>query len=309
MEIKVLHNKKLKLEKNVLKLDGLLKDKDRAMAQMEEARKILKKESKDVDQMEKSSLKAYVAMIIGRYDETLEKERLEMVEAKLKYDRAKEEFERLEEKVASLLSLKETLEALEKRYNEELALIKKQMLKENYQFKKEYERKSTQYDRLSKELLEIDEALEAGGIVLKQLHQAKKAFESAANWGIFDMIGGGMLTTMAKHNKINEGKRILMNVSHSLNAYNRELKDVDSSKFINMEIDLSEFLTFADYFFDGIFADFTVQSRINTVKSKIFKGINEIDRINQKLLKEKKVIEKEKENSEKAVDELMLEYL
>src|SRR6056297_890198 len=183
------------------------------------------------------------------------------------------------------------------------------MLKEDTHFKNLYESKRNAYDQTSKELIELVEAIDAGEIVLQELNEAKKAFDSAANWGIFDMVGGGLLATMAKHNKINEGKRILNSVSNSLKDFNRELKDVDQSKFVDMNIDLSEFLTFADYFFDGIFADFTVQSRINNVKSKIATGIREIQRINQKLVYEKKSIKEEKAKNEKALDALIVKYL
>jgi hypothetical protein len=309
MDLKVLQNKKLNLEKKVALLKGLKEERAEASAQMEQARDVFKKESKDVEQMEKSSLKSYVAMIAGRYGETLEKERQEMVEAKLKYDRAKEAFERLDEKVKHHESLKKELENITKEYNQKIKTLREKMLKENTEFKNLYESKRNAYDQTSKELIELVEAIDAGEIVLQELNEAKRAFDSAANWGVFDMVGGGLLATMAKHNKINEGKRILNSVSNSLKDFNRELKDVDQSKFIDMNIDLSDFLTFADYFFDGIFADFTVQSRINNVKSKISTGINEIQRINQKLIYEKQETEEEKIKKEKALDELIGKYI
>jgi len=309
MDLKTLQNKKLNLEKKVALLKGLKEERAEASAQMDQARAVFKKESKDVDKMEKSSLKSYVAMIAGRYGETLEKERQEMVEAKLKYDRAKEAFKRLDEKVKHHESLNKELENITKEYNQNIKALKEKMLKEDTHFKNLYESKRNAYDQTSKELIELVEAIDAGEIVLQELNEAKSAFDSAANWGVFDMIGGGLLATMAKHNKINEGKRILNSVSNSLKDFNRELKDVDQSKFVDMNIDLSEFLTFADYFFDGIFADFTVQSRINNVKSKIATGIREIQRINQKLVYEKESIKEEKAKNEKALDALIVKYL
>ncbi|HKL41433.1 MAG TPA: hypothetical protein VJ962_02445 [Clostridia bacterium] len=309
MDLKSLQNKKLNLEKKVALLKILKEERNEASVQMEQAMDVFKKESKDVEQMEKSSLKSYVAMIAGRYGETLEKERQEMVEAKLKYDRAKEAFKRLDEKVKHHESLNKELENITKEYNQNIKALKEKMLKEDTHFKNLYESKRNAYDQTSKELIELVEAIDAGEIVLQELNEAKSAFDSAANWGVFDMIGGGLLATMAKHNKINEGKRILNSVSNSLKDFNRELKDVDQSKFVDMNIDLSEFLTFADYFFDGIFADFTVQSRINNVKSKIATGIREIQRINQKLVYEKKSIKEEKAKNEKALDALIVKYL
>lgn len=309
MNLKTLQTKKLNLEKKVSSLERLKEERNEAKVQMAQAMDIFKKESKDVEKMENSSLKSYIAMIAGRYGETLQKERQEMVEAKLKYDRAKEAFNKLDEKVKHHEGLKEELESVTRTYNEKLNDLKEKMIKEDPRFKKLYENKRADYDKKSKELIELVEAIDAGSIVLKELNEAKKAFDSAANWGVFDMVGGGLLATMAKHNKINEGKRILNSVSNSLKDFNRELKDVDQSKFIDMNIDLSDFLTFADYFFDGIFADFTVQSRINNVKSKIATGIREIQRINEKLIYEKQAIEEEKAKNEKALDTLIVKYL
>lgn len=309
MDLKTLQTKKLNLEKKVSSLERLKEERNEARVQMAQAMDIFKKESKDVEKMENSSLKSYIAMIAGRYGETLQKERQEMVEAKLKYDRAKNAFNKLDEKVKHHEGLKEELKSVTKIYNEELNDLKEKMIKEDPQFKKIYENKRAAYDKNSKELIELIEAIDAGEIVLKELNEAKKAFDSAANWGVFDMVGGGLLATMAKHNKINEGKKILNSVSNSLKDFNRELKDVDQSKFIDMNIDLSDFLTFADYFFDGIFADFTVQSRINNVKSKIDTGIREIQRINQKLNNEKQEVKEEKEKNEKALDTLIVKYL
>lgn len=309
MDLKELQIKKLNLEKKVLSLSNIKKEQSEAKAQMDKAKDFFKKESKDVEKMEKSSLKSFVTVIFGRYGETIEKERKEMIEAKLKYDRAKLEFERLDKKVKYYNSLNSDLVNITKEYNEKLNELKEKMLEENADFKKIYENKSNLYNKLSKELIEIKEAIDAGKIVLKKLNKAKKAFNSAANWGVFDMIGGGLLATMAKHNKINEGKRILNNVSISLKDYNRELKDVDKSKFIDMNVDISEFLTFADYFFDGIFADFTVQSRINNIKTKISKGINEIKNINQKLISQERIVKNDKVRNEKELDNLVKKYI
>ena len=42
---------------------------------------------------------------------------------------------------------------------------------------------------------EIREAMQAGQEALNYLNQAKDCLNSAGNWGIVDMLGGGMLTT------------------------------------------------------------------------------------------------------------------
>ena len=43
------------------------------------------------------------------------------------------------------------------------------------------------------------EAIEAGRRALNSLQTAKENLNSAKNWGLVDMFGGGFFTTMLKH--------------------------------------------------------------------------------------------------------------
>ena len=46
------------------------------------------------------------------------------------------------------------------------------------------------------------EAIEAGRRALNSLRTAKENLNSAKNWGLVDMFGGGFFTTMLKHSKM-----------------------------------------------------------------------------------------------------------
>ena len=48
---------------------------------------------------------------------------------------------------------------------------------------------------------EIREAIQAGEAALRSLERAKEKMGSAKNWGIFDMMGGGLLRSLFKHSK------------------------------------------------------------------------------------------------------------
>ena len=45
------------------------------------------------------------------------------------------------------------------------------------------------------------EAIEAGRRALNSLRTAKENLNSAKNWGLVDMFGGGFFTTLLKHSK------------------------------------------------------------------------------------------------------------
>lgn len=49
---------------------------------------------------------------------------------------------------------------------------------------------------------EREEAIRAGKRAKKSLEQALDALDSASGWGILDIFGGGLISTLAKHSKI-----------------------------------------------------------------------------------------------------------
>ena len=62
----------------------------------------------------------------------------------------------------------------------------------------------------------------------------------------------------------------------------RSLSDVD--QLVDVDLNISDFLSFADYFFDGIIADWMVQSKIKDARFQVDKAIRELNRIKNTLL-------------------------
>ena len=110
------------------------------------------------------------------------------------------------------------------------------------------------------------EAIEAGRRALNSLSAAKENLNSAKNWGLVDMFGGGFFSTMLKHSKMDHAKQNMDQAKYDLRNFSRELNDVNMA--CDLHIDTGDFLSFADYFFDGFVVDWMVQDRINTAKSK-----------------------------------------
>lgn len=51
------------------------------------------------------------------------------------------------------------------------------------------------------------EAIEAGQRALSSLRIAKENLNSAKNWGLVDMFGGGFFSTMLKHSKMDQARQ------------------------------------------------------------------------------------------------------
>ena len=136
---------------------------------------------------------------------------------------------------------------------------------------------------------ELDEAIAAADETIDLLDQAYASMSSARNWGLFDMVGGGLFSTMVKREKMRDGRYYMNEAKRSLMKLKDELDDVDDLP--DLDIDMDDFLSFADFFFDGFFADFMVQGRINDAREKIDQTLRVVCEIREKLIERKEMID------------------
>lgn len=128
---------------------------------------------------------------------------------------------------------------------------------------------------------EKQEAINAGNRALYSLRAAQENLNSAKNWGIWDMFGGGFISTMIKHSKMDDAKQNMEQARYDLRAFSQELQDV--SMFYNLDIETGDFLSFADWFFDGFVVDWMVQDRINKAGEQVAQAIRHVEHILREL--------------------------
>lgn len=122
---------------------------------------------------------------------------------------------------------------------------------------------------------EMQEAITAGESALRSLKTARDRLNSARSWGIADLLGGGLLTGMVKHSRMNEAAAYMEEAKKDLLMFQRELKDVNVPLDLRMEV--GGFLSFADFFFDGVVADYLVQSRIADARAQVADAIGMVE--------------------------------
>lgn len=124
---------------------------------------------------------------------------------------------------------------------------------------------------------EMKEALDAGERALSSLRKAQEKLNSAGNWGLFDMFGGGLFSTIMKRSKMDDAQQLMEAAKSDLKRFQRELKDVNIPLDLRMEV--GSFLSFADFFFDGFVADYLVQSKISEAKEQVSDAIIRVEQI------------------------------
>ena len=130
---------------------------------------------------------------------------------------------------------------------------------------------------MNKEKKQLHEAIRAGERALFSLNAAKGQLDSAKNWGIVDLLGGGLLTNLVKHSKLENAEQELRAARCDLHTFRDELGDVAGCADIHVNI--GDFLTFADFFFDGLIADYMVQSRIQQARDQVNQAITQVEGI------------------------------
>ena len=128
---------------------------------------------------------------------------------------------------------------------------------------------------------EKQEAIDAGNKALRSLRKAQENLSSAKNWGIFDMLGGGFISTMVKHSKVDQAKENMEQAKYDLRSFSKELNDVNIA--CNLNIETGDFLSFADWFFDGIIVDWMMQDRINQASQQVEEAIRRVEDILRQL--------------------------
>lgn len=259
-----------RLSRAVAQIQELERQLAERRARVEETGAIYRREQEDVDKLEQGGLRAFFLSLTGDKEEQLSQERREALAAKCQYDQALSDLEYLERRLRELGDQQEELKQVEQRL-EALSQAKARLLKElGGETGKQLMELDRRQAELEHQLREVREALFAGKRAETCLSQVLDSLDSARDWGVWDMVGGGMISTMMKHERIGDARDGLRQVQRALSDFRTELADVGNIQVPDVEV--GSFATFADYFFDNIFVDWYVQSNIHDAQN----GVSEV---------------------------------
>lgn len=273
---------KLESLKNIATLE--LEEK---LSNRDELLKILEKEEKDVIKLESTGISSLFLSLMGKKEDKLDKEREEFLTARMKYEECLESIRELEAEIHyANVELKKYKNANEE-YLKAIKDKRKVLLKEDTIESRHLKEGLEKINEIKLDIKEINEAIHAGEKTNSSLETMKEHLNTAKGWGMWDMLGGGLISNIAKHSAIEKANQIAHSTQSNLKSFQKELSDVNN--FTEISVDLSNFATFADFFFDGFFVDWFVQSKINNSISNVDNAYNEINDI---LIKLKNELEK-----------------
>ena len=285
-------------------LKELRNQRDTLAGRVRELEAIKLEEQADVERLEGRSLAAFYYNVIGKIDERLNKERQEAYAARVKYDAAVRELEAVESDLHRFESEYNELRGCEQQY--EAALKEKAVaVKAAGGVNAEEIFKLEEHNAfLESQKKELREASTAGNSALSTARQVLDSLGSAESWGTWDLLGGGLLADMAKHSHLDEAQGAIERLQSQLRRFKTELADV--TIHADMQVNVDGFLRFADYFFDGLFADWAVMDKISQSQSQVQSTKSQIESVLSRLNSMMSAVEQEQTQVKKKLDTLVL---
>lgn len=245
-------------------------------------------EEEDVARLTGMSLSNLLFTMTGKKAEKFDKEEREVLSARLKYEEADRAVRDTREQIASLERQLGAVRNWKREYDAIFEAKEKIVLENNEPLRESAERQAV----LTVELRELEEAIHAGQSVRQDLELAEEDLRSAGNWGTYDMLGGGMLSTHLKHIRLDEALEHMYTAQTNLRRFEKELQDVGGSDFTS-GLEISGALRFSDYFFDGLIADWLVQGRIHELHDQVKLRLAEVNKAVNGLESARRRIEQE----------------
>ena len=110
------------------------------------------------------------------------------------------------------------------------------------------------------DIAQVNQALNLTNQLIAELDQAERSLSSARNWGFLDVLGGGLITDLIKHSKLNNAKSSMDRVNYLLQELRRALGGISMAGDYSMNV--GGFETFADFFFDSGIVDVYMTAKI-----------------------------------------------
>ena len=131
------------------------------------------------------------------------------------------------------------------------------------------------------DIAQVNQALNLTNQLIAELDQAERSLSSARNWGFLDVLGGGLITDLIKHSKLNNAKSSMDRVNYLLQELRRALGGISMAGDYSMNV--SGFETFADFFFDSGIVDVYMTAKIMSSLNEVRNLKNRCYELRQRL--------------------------
>jgi hypothetical protein len=185
-------------------------------------------EQRDVERLASFSLARLLATVRGGREQTLDRERAEAEAARYRMAQATHQLDALTAQLAVVEARLVATSTAPGTYAMLLDRREQRLLTDGSGPARRLAEIAERRGRLDAELKELTEAETAARAATKALSEARRILRSADNWSAADtFLGGGVLSSMAKHNRLDDAAARAAEADRRLALLRAELRDVD----------------------------------------------------------------------------------
>ncbi len=285
-----------KVRQHTVVLQERLQFEQAALSSME---KVLDKEQRDVEALEREGISTMFRKWMGDREEKLDKEREEYLKASLRFNELYKSVELIRFELDLLLKKEQSEERVAAELVQLYTQREEEILEKDPVLALALKAILTQSDQLAKYSLDVEEAITAGQITNQFVTKAEQFLHEAKNWGQREMWAGSQQNTgHMKYRAIDHARGMVQEARHSLIKFAKELRDVDASFQLNIHLEIESFGQFSNVFFDNLITDYFIQQKVNKSLESVSRTRQEIERILTVLSKERSRISAKMTNLE-----------
>lgn len=259
-------------------LQSLQHETQQLQAQEQQLKRALAKEEADVERLKKMSATAILYSILGKKEAKFDKEAQEAAAARLRYTAAVQQLEDCQARIQQVQQELDRLRDCEAQY----AALFGQLLMRQPDAAAQLEQLDLALAESQSQLRELEEAIGAGNAALQQASVVLDSLSSAAGWGTWDLLGGGLISDLAKYSHLDNAQQNIQQLQALLSRFRTELADVHMAPQLG-ELASGGLLQMADIFFDNLFVDWAVLSQIHNSQAQMEQVRHQISGVLEKL--------------------------
>ncbi len=127
---------------------------------------------------------------------------------------------------------------------------------------------------------QINEAVSIIDRLIPLVNDAERNLSSARNWGFLDVLGGGFIVDLIKHSKLNNASNSMEQVNYLMQNLQRILGSINTNDY---SMNVGNFVSLADFLFDGVIADIYMTSKIMSSLDEVRKLKNKLFELRNRL--------------------------
>ena len=181
--------------------------------------KVLEKENLDYEKISKASIASLFYTILGSREQQVEKERQEALAAKLKLDQCQYEIQSIRSQIEELNRERREYLGCEQKYGTLLRKKLDMLMEQHGQSAEKILELEAEISSCRADGKEIYEAICAGNDVMCCIDRVSSNLDSAESWGTWDLLGGGLISDLAKHSRIDDARDAAADVSRLLSRF------------------------------------------------------------------------------------------